>query len=305
MLSFTRLRNSSGRLFKAIVGVTREEFEAVAVAFTAVVEGDAKKQRERPGRRRQMGAGGKPALPDAQEQLLFILIYVKQYPTQDLLALLFGQTQPWACKWVHRLMPLLRDALGRECHLPLRHVSSVEELRARCPELQFIVDGTERPVARPSDEPTQRERYSGKKKRHTVKNDVLTSKKTKKIVWLSPTEPGSKHDKRIMDDSGPTLPPGSGLDQDTGFQGYAPAGVAVRQPKKKPVNGALTEEEKARNREISRERIGVEHSIGGMKVSRIAADKLRNRRVGFDDLVVEAAAGLHNLRRDTVTRLAA
>ena len=245
-------------------------------------------------------------MTDPRDQLVFILLYVKQYPTQDLQALLFGKTQSWACDWVHRLMPLLKTALGHDCHLPSRvPVTSIEELRTRVPGLEFVIDGTERPIARPSKEPRQREHYSGKKKRHTVKNVVAVDKKTKKIKHLSLTKPGSHHDKRVQDESGMVFPPGSSVFQDTGFQGHAPPGVTVLQPKKKPRGGELTEEEKARNKEISRERIVVEHSIGGMKISRIVADKFRNRVEGFDDLTCEVSCGLHNYRMDRVTPMAA
>jgi len=84
--------------------------------------------------------------------------------------------------------------------------------------------------------------------------------------------------------------------KDTGFQGYEPEGVQTHQPKKKPRNKELSEEEKARNQEISRVRIQVEHSIGGVKIFRIVHDIFRNFKKGFDDLVMETACGLHNFR---------
>ncbi len=67
---------------------------------------------------------------------------------------------------------------------------------------------------------------------------------------------------------------------------------------KKPKGKELTTEQKQNNKELSRERIGVEHSIGGIKVSRIVHDIFRNFREDFDDLVMETACGLHNWRLD-------
>ena len=58
----------------------------------------------------------------------------------------------------------------------------------------------------------------------------------------------------------------------------------------------LSEEEKARNREISKVRIQVEHSMGGVKIFRIVHDIFRNFKAGFDDLVMETACGLFNFR---------
>jgi hypothetical protein len=279
------------------MGMPLHEFELLLVRFRqAWLEAEAERA-SRPDRQRAPGAGRKPALGSVNEMLVFILVYVRQYPTQDLMGVLCGRSQSWVCEWVHRLLPLLQQAMGKEDLLPLRDATaSLDSLLRRCPELEFILDGTERPVQRPQDEPKQRETYSGKKKRHTVKNIIVTRKTTKEVVFTGKTLPGSTHDKRAVDESRLKFPRGSLVFQDTGFQGHAPPGVEVIQPKKKPIGHELSEEEKTRNREISRERIGVEHSIGGVKVFRIVRDVFRNRRLGCDDLVMEIACGLHNHR---------
>ena len=54
--------------------------------------------------------------------------------------------------------------------------------------------------------------------------------------------------------------------------------ITTLQPMKKPKGGQLTESEKARNREISKERVRVEHSIGGVKIYRIVKDIYRKER---------------------------
>jgi hypothetical protein len=58
---------------------------------------------------------------------------------------------------------------------------------ADCPGLEFIIDGTERPISRPKDKKRQESHYSGKKKQHTVKNNVVSDKRTRKIKVLSET----------------------------------------------------------------------------------------------------------------------
>ena len=88
-------------------------------------------------------------------------------------------------------------------------------------------------------------------------------------MYLSDTYEGKKHDKKICDEEGPTFPKGSTLYQDTGFQGYVPVGVQIRQPKKKPKGKKLTTKEKEQNRRISSRRIIVEHVISGIKRLRI------------------------------------
>lgn len=120
-----------------------------------------------------------------------------------------------------------------------------------------------------------------------------------KVVMLTASCEGRIHDKRIADAVGNyRLPQGSILYQDTGFQGFTCPDVEIIQPKKRPKGGDLTDEEKAKNREISSIRIRVEHAIGGIKRYRIVKDKLRNYKKGFADLVMETCSGLHNFRLD-------
>jgi len=88
--------------------------------------------------------------------------------------------------------------------------------------------------------------------------------------------------------------------QDTGFQGFRPEGVVTHQPQKKPKGAELTLAQKEQNQLISRQRIGVEHTIGGLKVYHIVRDIYRNHKQNFDDLIMETACGLFNLRLDFV-----
>ena len=82
-----------------------------------------------------------------------------------------------------------------------------------------------------------------KKKQHTIKNN-LVSNAACKVVLLTPSFEGRIHDKQIADTTGYTVPSGSTLYQDSGFQGFTRPGVNVIQPKKKPRGGELTPEEK-------------------------------------------------------------
>ena len=111
-----------------------------------------------------------------------------------------------------------------------------------------------------------------------------------KVVLLTPSFEGRIHDKQIADTVGYTLPNGSDLYQDSGFQGWTCPGVNVIQPKKKPRGGELTPEEKEKNRLISSIRIQVEHAIGGVKRYRIVKDKVaqlekRLQRLSYGNLL--------------------
>lgn len=134
------------------------------------------------------------------------------------------------------------------------------------------------------------------KKRHTLKNNLITDIEESFVRYLSETYPGRIHDKRICDIEELVFPPEVNLFQDTGFQGYEPPGVTIYQPKKKPKDQELTEDEKAENKMISSIRILIEHVISGVKRCRIVKDIFRNTKAFFADQVMEIACGLHNFR---------
>jgi hypothetical protein len=299
MLNYAKIKAKS-RIFRSFTGLTLLAFCHLSSAF-AQAQQQVRQQQEvqrRTPRQRQVGGGRKPTLLTVEDQLVFILFYFKFYPTQEVMGFLFGLGQSQANEWIHRLTPLLNAALGYEQQLPARQAADLEQLLAECPELEFIIDGTERPIQRPKDPQRQRDHYSGKKKRPTVKNIVVSEKRTKKVKGLGRTQPGKKHDKAATDEEGYRFPKDSNLWKDLGFQGYEPEQTTTYQPKKKPRGGELTVAEKEHNQAISRERIGIEHSLAGVKVFRIVHDIYRNHKPKFDDLIMETACGLHNLRLD-------
>jgi hypothetical protein len=134
------------------------------------------------------------------------------------------------------------------------------------------------------------------KKAHTDKNLILINLHSHKVVFLSATQPGKKHDKKQADEAALAYPRLATLGKDTGFQGYEPAGVLTWQPTKKPKGQPLSGETRHLNRVLASTRIGVEHALAGVKRSRIVSDLFRNTKVGFTDMVMEVACALHNLR---------
>lgn len=283
--------------------MTREEFARLLPTFTRAYTEAIAAEQAQTVRRRRPGGGRRGQLPLDAEKLLFILVYVRQYPVQELQGLLFGLGQSQASAWVLRLFPVLQAALGRALALPARRTATLEELTAHCPDLVFLLDATERPIPRPQDPDRQTACYSGKKKRHTLKNTIVAAPTGRKIVFVGDTTPGSRHDKRLAEDDAPPFPSGSQVPSDSGYQGLTVEGVAIITPMKKPRGGTLTPQEQAVNTCLSRHRIPVEHAIGGMKVARIVRDPFRNRAAGLADTAIVVAAGLYNFKcnlRDTV-----
>ena len=294
MLRYMDLIQNSRR-FLALTGYTVDEFRALLsffrVRFQAYVsiftlEG-------KPRQNRSYRAYKNSSLPTLEAKLLFILNYMKTYPVQESHAQAYGMQQSQACQWIHLLLPLVNQSLADCGELPARKEEDFnpgEDEAGLC-----FHDGTERPIHRPQDPEEQELYYSGKQKRHTLKNDVVIDEPCK-IRFLSDTVEGRRNDKRLADESGYRVPTNSVLAQDAGFQGFQLEGVAILQPKKKPRGGELCYADKVRNRLISGIRVRVEHAIGGVKRYRIVKDKLRNWKRGLRDLVFETCCGLHNFR---------
>ena len=293
-LTYAELKQKP-RILLSLTGLRVSEFEKLLVSFEKAWDSESKKKAEQPERKRGVGGGRKATLATMADKQLFILFYFRHYPTQEVQGYLFEMGQPQANEWVHRLSHLLNQALGYEKQLPEREPGNLKDVLSRCPSLEFMIDGTERPINRPKDKEDRKTYYSGKRKAHTVKNIVISERK-KKIVFLSDTHEGKKHDKKIVDEEGYEFPEGSTVWQDTGFQGHAPPDIIIKQPKKKPKNKELTQAEKDQNRAISQVRVEIEHQIGGVKRGRILVDKFRNWKAHYLDDVMETACGLHNFR---------
>jgi hypothetical protein len=231
MLTYTELRDDRRRLL-ALTGLTLPEFESLSVAFARSYERRYPADRTATGRPRQRRAGGgrTAVLREPAQKLLFLLVYLKTYPLQVVMAELFGLSQPQVNHWLRRLLPVLRDALDDLGVLPERQGPAFAEAR---PSPRLIIDGTERRRQRPKNPEKQAAHYSGRKKTHCDKNVVVVEVGSKRVDYLSGTQAGRAADKSIADREGIVYPPGTVLYEDSGFQGYEPAGARTRRAKKK------------------------------------------------------------------------
>ena len=298
MTTYEALQNDR-RQFLALTGLTLAEFQLLLTAFPRVYQRLYPTGQTAEGQPRQRFAGGgcKGLLRRPEDKLLFILVYLKTYPLQVIMGELFDLSQPQVNYWIHRLLPVLQEALDDLGDCPERNAGHFAQSQTSAdPEPRLIIDGTERRRQRPKNAEKQALHYSGKKKTHCDKNVVIVTLPRKRIDFLSHTYVGKTHDKKIADTEGIAYPPEAILYKDTGFQGYEPAVQETRQPEKKPPRGELAAAEKRTNRKLSRIRVQVEHALSGAKRCRIVKDVLRNTKDGVSDKVMEAACGLHNLR---------
>lgn len=303
MITYARL-SKRPKHFHRFTGLTLVEFDEVLDKFKSGWDRYIRIHHIDIPRKRAYGGGDIPTLETLEDKLVFILVYVRMYPLLFIQGYLFDLAESNTCIWVHRLLPVLDEALGYAHKRPARHQGrSFDELIREFPELielGFLGDGTERPVRRPKNKEQQKQVYSGKKKRHTKKNILLVKPTTTEVVYLGKTQDGKMHDKKALDAEKEQLtlkcrsPVPLGLD--LGFQGSDMPGFKLILPTKKPKGRELTDDQKQQNKAFSGIRIRIEHAISGIKRNRSAADTYRNIKEGTDDLFISVACGLHNLR---------
>ena len=305
-LSYTQVVKRPALLHR-LTGLNVKEFEVLQESFSAQYNQQVIQPRlSAPSRKRAAGGGQKGALKDPADKLLFILVYTRIYPLLFVQGMFFGMAESKACKWVGLLLPVVDAALGESHARPKRAKGrSLEEIIEEYPELKelgILTDGTERPIRRPKDAVQQKEHYSGKKKRHTSKHVTITHPKTQRILAVSEEAPGTRHDKKIMDEAQLSCTTNLAVRADSGFQGLSIGNAEIiipfkrKRKKKGEPKDELTEQQKEANTQLSKARISIEHSNAGFKRNRSLTDVLRNTRQGMSDSLAIVAMGLHNLR---------
>ena len=136
-----------------------------------------------------------------------------------MLATDFYVNRSTVCRWVQAFLPVLETTLEQENVLPKRETGTLEEFTEKFPEVdELYIDGTERPTQRSSDYALQKEFFSGKKRKHTNKNLVLSSV-CREILVLSKTKPGKNHDYALFKELNPKILIDVVNWVDLGFQG--------------------------------------------------------------------------------------
>lgn len=234
MLEYAKLKRNRRRLL-ALTGLTLKEFEALLPSFTEAYQRVAEGENTLAGHKRQrlVGGGRSGRLETTEQKLLFILVYQKTYPLQVVMGELFDISQSSANEWIHRLLPILRDALITLGVMPERDGEqfAASERHHGAPR-DYIIDGTERRRQRPKKPEKQALHYSGKKKTHCDKNVIIVNTGSKRVAYLSPTYAGKTHDKKLAESEQIAYPRQALLHKDTGFQGYEPTVRQTAQPKK-------------------------------------------------------------------------
>lgn len=189
--------------------------------------------------------------------------------------------------------------------MPKRKFKGVEDFQSHLSNAEeLIFDGTENLTERPQSNERQRDKYSGKKGTHTDIALVLSDKQTW-IYYVSEYYDGKHVDLgilkneftpqlgwfkkfKVLFDLGFT-----GVDKLYEFKELILGEKKTRKSKSNP-KPQLSEEQKIKNKLISKERIFVEHAIGKMKRYRILKNRCRLKCQNLKNRIIGIAAALWN-----------
>jgi hypothetical protein len=255
---------------RALVGLNHTALGALLA--TALPEIDQRRQKEQADkpRRRKVGGGRKRLLKPYQEVLL-TLIYLRHNVAFCVVGMMFDVSADVAENTFHEIVGVLKEVC------PANRWEAEKRWTKKEPSWKpeeidkIIVDSFETPIPRPSIEPKQRDFYSGKKKDHTIKTEIIINPQGD-ILDVDPGYRGPKSDKKLHEQSevAQQFPNATGQG-DLAYKGMERFEV----PHKKPRGGELTPEQKEENHAFSAGRVRVEHSIRRVKAFRIVRDEHR------------------------------
>jgi len=256
-----------------------------------------RQQQAKPGRRRSPGGGRRRKLHPYQEVLL-TLVYLRHNVSHAACGQMFSVSADISENSFHEVVLVLRDLC------PSHRWDAEKKWTKREPSWHpdtldvLLVDSFETPVARPSLPDAQRRLYSGKKKRHTIKTQIVTDKHGE-VLAIEPGYPGPLPDKTLYEQSeAAKLYPRAARRADLAYQGVPEMLLPHKKKRGKAGEKAkeLTPEQKAENRFASSARVPVEHGVRRCKAWRILRDEFRLGR-GLFPLVATATVGLVHLAR--------
>lgn len=291
-------------VFQKLTGLRQPEYDALACDVLprfSVAEEQRLTQRRR---QRAYGGGDKPSL-DGAGQLLLTVIWLRVYPTQDVLGFLFGVSHPTVGRYLGRMLPLLAE-MGRDTmRLPdpgKKRRRSLPDLLWEIPELAVVVDTFEQRAQQPLTRSERDQFYSGKARTYTLKSQVTVNENSGQVVHIQPSVPGRKADITLLKDSQllEKVPNEVAFLADAAYQGFNKLSPRAFSARKRVRNGPeLTPEEKAYDRAFASRRIIVENSLRRLRSFQCLSQRDRHhRRLDHHTDRVTAVAGLVNRMLD-------
>jgi len=265
------------KIFSRLFGINCEEFDILVKKLEILWEQNVTNRYKRPGRNYKLSL---------DQMLIMLLLYYRTYSTQMQIGFMSGVDTSRVCRIIKTLEPLVARLVALDKNRTLTAEATAQ-----------LIDVTEQPIERPTKK--QRNYFSGKKRRHTIKTEVrITS--IGKIQNISKSYCGKTHDFKIHKQSDP-LPISTKIYADSGYQGLRKICKNARTPIKKSKKKPLSCWQKLYNIIIAKRRIKVENIISQLKNFRILSHNYRNKRKAYN-LKFNIIAGIVNFKNGFINK---
>lgn len=296
MLNHTKLARKPEQ-FLRFTGINVTQFDFLTKNIQKQYKTTEKKRLSKRHRIRDIGAG-RPFKLSVRDRILMLLIYYRCYTSYDLLEYLFGVDSSTVCRDIAKIEPAVKQSIPipTKLYSNSKKIKDITQLLQLFPELIAITDGTEQPIPRPKNRIKRKTHYSGKKKRHTIKNQI-TINLNGEIIHKPPHSPGRRNDYAIWKIKHPSLPEDLMVFYDLGYLGVEKdfSKQTSILPYKRKKGKELTISQKEWNKLQSKIRIKVEHAISKIKKFRINSDTFRNRLRRYD-MISDIVCGIINFK---------
>jgi hypothetical protein len=299
LLSYERL-SKKPLLFKSFTGLTVQEFDDIydKEISKKYAKHEIHRLNKRKDRRERDIGAGRPFKLDLEDRFLMLLVYYRLYITYTLAGFLFDLDQSNICRDIQKIESLIRECvpIPQKIYKKTKRLRNLEEVEQYFPGFLAFIDCTEQQIPRPTDKHNRKMYYSGKKKRHTVKNQFMVNNRGY-ILHKIGYKKGKRHDYDIYKTDHPSTPKEVINVLDLGYLGIEtdfPEQLSAL-PCKKKRNLDLSHEEKEFNKFYSKKKIVIEHTICRLKKYRIMNDIFRNKLEKYNK-VSDIVSGLVNYR---------
>lgn len=298
-LTFTYLFHFP-KIFRAMTGLDVSEFNDLVLILLPRLLRAERKRLNRVNRKRDLG-GGHPFELGATDRLLLTLIWLRLYPTHEVLGFLFGVSDTTVGRYIKLILPLLEKAGRATMRLPdpgRKQRRGLTDLYEHIPELKAaVIDTFEQRLQRPQDRTEADAYYSGKKRQHTLKSQVAVDLFNGCFVDVSQSVRGPTADLTLYREShlGTRLPCEVARLFDLGYVGIEtddPEAVCIL-PRRKPRRQPRPPKDVIHNTMVASCRIQVEHSIARLRRYESLNQRDRHHRQNHTARVV-SVAGLVN-----------
>ncbi len=143
-----------------------------------------------------------------KDRFLMLLVYYRLYITYTLAGFLFDLDQSNVCRDIQKIERLVRQCvpIPQKIYKITKRLKTPEEVEQYFPGFLAFTDCTEQQIPRPVDKEEERDAYySGKKKRHTIKNQLMVNNHGF-IIHKTDHKKGKRHDYNIYKKNHPVTP---------------------------------------------------------------------------------------------------